>query len=121
MGEDTLLPGPAVLLAVAACTPSDAALLEGVLQNVDSANRDITIVTKAGRTITLTIRTDAKLASNGAAISLEALEPGVSVALDVDDDEREVHEVKAHDGKVTGRIERLETAASPSGPSTATW
>ncbi|MCH7554191.1 MAG: hypothetical protein IIC82_09380 [Chloroflexi bacterium] len=98
---------PAVILIVAACTPSEAALLEGVLQNVDSANGEITIVTKDGRTITLTIRTDATVESDGVTLSLEALEPGVSVELDVDDDEREVHEVKAHVAKVEGRIEAV--------------
>ena len=98
---------PALLLVVAACTPSDAALLEGVLQNVDSANGEITIITKDGRTITLTIRTDATVESDGVSLSLEALEPGVSVELDVDDDEREVHQVKAHIAKVEGRIEAV--------------
>ena len=77
---------PAVLLLVAACTPSDAALLEGILQNVDSANGEITIVTKDGRTITLIIRTDATVESDGVTVSRVKAVPGLKFDVTREDD-----------------------------------
>lgn len=64
-----------MLLAGIACTPSQAELLEGILHEVDAINGEITIVTKEGKTVTLTIATE----------NTEGLELGESVKVEVED------------------------------------
>ena len=98
---------PAVILAVAACTPSEAELIEGILRNVDSANGTITIETKDGQTVTLTISTDARVEADGSNAALEALEPGVSVEVDVEDDGQLVTEVRAALAKIEGTVSEI--------------
>ena len=73
-----------VFVAAIACTPSQQDLIEGILQSVDSVNGQMTIVTKDGRTVTITIATDAPVETDGASSALETLEPGVSVEVEVD-------------------------------------
>ncbi len=93
------------LVAVAsACTPSEAKLVEGILQNVDSVNGEITIVTEDGKTITLTIATEAQVETEGATSALETLEPGVSVEVEVNDDGQVAQHIKARLAKVEGVI-----------------
>ena len=58
------------LLAAIACTPIEAAYLEGVLQNVDALNGEITILTKDGKTLTLTIATEAPVVTEGSSSAL---------------------------------------------------
>ena len=94
----------AVLLGVLACTPADAQFLQGIFQDVDSANGEITIVTKDGKTITLTISTDAPVDTDGAASSFEALEPGVSIEVNVADDGEYATEISARQTKAKGSV-----------------
>ena len=98
----------AVLLGVLACTPADAQFLQGILQDVDSANEEITIVTKDGKTITLTISTDAPVDTDGAASSFEALEPGVSIEVNVADDGEHATEISARQTKAKGSVVSVE-------------
>ena len=96
------------LLAAIACTPSEAALLEGVLQNVDALNGEITIVTKDGKTLTLTIATEAPVGTEGSSSALETLETGATVYLEVDEDGQVVQSIKARQAKVKGIIVGIE-------------
>lgn len=98
------LVAPVMLLAAIACTPDQAQLLEGILQNVDAVNGEITLVTKDGKTVTLKISTDASVATEGASSAIEALEPGVSVEVDVDEDGQVAQSITARLAKVKGRI-----------------
>lgn len=97
-----------VLVVASACTPSEVKLVEGILQNVDSVNGEITIVTEDGRTITLTIATEAQVETEGATSALEALEPGVSVEVEVNDDGQVAQHIKARLAKVEGVIVGIE-------------
>lgn len=100
----------AVLLLVltVACTPRQEELVEGVLQNVDSVNGEITIVTKDGKTVTLTIATEAPVETEGASSAIETLEPGASVEVEVNDDGQIARRIKAHQAKVEGTIVGIE-------------
>ena len=99
----------AVLLLLAlACTPADVELIQGILQDVDSANGEITIVTKDGKTVTLTISTDATVETEGASSAIETLEPGASIEVEVNDDGRVAHHIRAHQAKLQGRIVGIE-------------
>ncbi|MFQ5873027.1 MAG: DUF5666 domain-containing protein [Dehalococcoidia bacterium] len=96
------------LLVAIACTPSEAALLKGILQNVDAVNGEITIVTKDGKTLTLTIATEAPVETDGASSALETLEPGTTVGLELDEDGQVVRRIEARQAKVEGIIVRIE-------------
>ena len=85
-----ILPKPAILvrfllllfsLAVA-CTPGEVQFIEGVLENVDTANGEITIVTKDDKTITLSIPTDDAENLEGPTTSVSALHAGVSLQIE---------------------------------------
>ena len=95
---------PLLLLVLIACTPAEMELIRGILQDVDTANGEITIVTEDGKTITLTISTDVSVETEGASSAIEALEPGTSIEVKVDDDGHLVHHIKAHQAKVEGVI-----------------
>ncbi len=97
-----------VLAVASACTPSEAKLVEGILQNVDSVNGEITIVTEDGKTITLTIATGAQVETEGATSALETLEPGTSVEVEVNDDGQVAQHIKARLAKVEGVIVGIE-------------
>ena len=96
------------LLLAIACTLSERELLDGILQNVDSANGEITIVTKDGKTITLTVATEAPVETEGASSALETLEPGASVKVEVNEDGRVVQRIEARQAKVKGVIIEIE-------------
>lgn len=93
---------PLLFILLLGCT--DGALIEGILQNVDSANGEITIVTKDGKTITLTISTDAPVETEGASSAIETLEPGISIEVEVDDDGLVAQLIRARQAKLQGRI-----------------
>ena len=95
---------PLMLLAAIACTPSELELLEGILQNVDSVNGEITIVTKDGKTVTLTIATEAPIDTEGATSALETLELGASVEVEVDEDGQVAQRIEARQAKIKGVI-----------------
>jgi len=106
-----------VLLAAIACDTAQVQLIEGVLQSVDSANGQITVVTKDGKTVTLTIATDAPVETEGAGSTLpgstfpptvETLEPGASITVEVNDDRQVAQRVKARQAKVEGVIVKVE-------------
>ncbi|MDP2729076.1 MAG: DUF4382 domain-containing protein [Dehalococcoidales bacterium] len=96
------------LIGSFACTPGQEKLVEGILQNVDSANGEITIVTRDGRTITLTIDTEGTVETEEGTSSLRTLEPGASVEVKVSKDERVARGIKAHQAKVEGTIVSIE-------------
>lgn len=98
---------PLLLMVLIACTAAEGALIEGILQNVDSANGEITIVTKDGKTITLTISTDAPVETVGASSAIETLEPGTSIEVEVDDDGLVAQRIKARQAKLQGRIAEI--------------
>jgi len=95
---------PLAILLVLACTASQAALVEGILQNIDAANGEITIATKDGKTITFTIATEAPVETEGASSALETLEPGASVKVEVDDNGQVVQHIEARQAKAKGFI-----------------
>ena len=97
-----------VLVAAIACTPREAELLEGILQNVDAVNGEITIVTKDGKTMTLTIATETLVETEGTSSTLETLEPGASVEVEVSDDGQVARRINARLAKVEGVIVQIE-------------
>ncbi len=105
-----ILAAIAVLLLTlsVACTPAQADILEGILQNVDAANGEITIVTKDGKTVTVTIATDASVETEGTPSTLENLEPGVSVEVEVNDDGQVARRIKAQQAEIEGVIVGIE-------------
>ena len=93
-----------LLMLVTACEGVDAELLAGILQNIDSANGEITIVTKDGKTVTLTIATEAPVDTEGASSALETLESGASVEIEVSNNGQLAQRIKARQAKVEGVI-----------------
>lgn len=96
------------LLASVACTTQERERLEGLLQNVDAVNGEITVVTKDGKTIKLKIATEAPVTAEGTSSTLEALVPGTNVQVDLDKKTQVVREVKARLAEVEGRIVTIE-------------
>ncbi|MBI2328577.1 MAG: DUF4382 domain-containing protein, partial [Chloroflexi bacterium] len=92
------------LVVATACTPRQAELVEGILQNVDAANGEITIVTKDGKTVTVTIATDTSVETEGASSTPETLEPGASVEVEVNDDGKVARRIKARQAEIEGTI-----------------
>ncbi|MFC1899511.1 DUF4382 domain-containing protein, partial [Chloroflexota bacterium] len=86
-----------IMVFTVACTPSETKQLEGIIQNVDSVNGEVTIVTEDGETITVTITTDTSLESDGNAASLDQLEAGVSIEVEVNEDSQVVDQITARD------------------------
>ena len=77
------------LVATAACTPAEIEQLRGVLQNVDSANGKITIVTEDGKTITLKIDTETETTAEGDNVTIRSLKPGSSVEVEVKEKDKD--------------------------------
>ena len=97
-----------MLVVAMACTDAQAKLLEGILQNVDSANGEITIITKDGKTVTLTIASEAPVETEGASSAVETLEPGASVKVEVNEDGQVVRRITAQQAKTKGLIVEIE-------------
>ncbi len=97
-----------VLAFTSACAPNTIEQLEGVLQNVDAANGEITIVTKDGQTITLKIDTEASVETEGASSTLETLEIGVPIQIEINEDNQVVQRIKAHQTEVDGVIIQID-------------
>ncbi|MBI4180323.1 MAG: DUF4382 domain-containing protein [Chloroflexi bacterium] len=103
----------ATLVTAAACTPAEAKALQGVLKNVDSANGTITIVTKDGKTVTVKIATETGVSTNGTSTSIETLEPGASVDVEIeknDKDDRVARHIEARQAEVAGIITGIESS-----------
>lgn len=96
------------MLATAACTPSEVAALEGILQEVDSANGQITIVTKDGKTVTLDITTETEVVADGDSSTLGSLAPGASVEIEVKKNGKVASHIKARQAEVEGTIVGIE-------------
>ena len=75
---------------------------------MDFVNGEITIVTKDGKIVTLTIATEAPVETEGASSALETLELGASVEVEVDEERRVAHRIKARQAKVEGVIVDIE-------------
>ena len=96
---------PVAALIMAACTSAELELLQGILQDVDTVSGEITIVTEDGRTITFTIESDADVDTVDSTTTLEGLETGATVNVEVDDDDETVaRHVRIRLRKVEGRI-----------------
>jgi hypothetical protein len=99
---------PAALMAVLACTPGEAKLLEGVLQNVDSISGETTIKLKDGGTITVNLK-DVSVEGLRTAAGSPSLEPGNQVSVQVDKNNAP-QKLKAHVAEVEGAIKSLDQA-----------
>ena len=96
-----------LFLAAVACGGVEAEVIEGLLQNVDSASGQITIVTKDGKTVTLTIDTEAPVESEGTSSTLESLEIGASLEAEVDENNQVLGNIKARQAKIEGTIKEI--------------
>jgi hypothetical protein len=81
-GFTTLLISSLLLVSAACKVPSESDIIEGILENVDEMNGEITIVTNDGETITIKISTDGEEDEESPEIS--KLEVGSVVKLDAD-------------------------------------
>jgi hypothetical protein len=81
-GFTTLLISSLLLVSAACKVPSESDIIEGILENVDEMNGEITIVTNDGETITIKISTDGEEDEESPEIS--ELEVGSVVKLDAD-------------------------------------
>ena len=93
-----------LIMVVIACTTSEAELIQGILQNVDSVNGKVTVATKDGRTVNLEIATETPVETEGAPSTLDALEPGASVEVEVGKGGQVARHIKARQAKVEGVI-----------------
>lgn len=96
-------------LAATACTPEEIQTLNGVLQNVDSANGKITFVTKDGKTVTVKINTQTTVSAEGATANLSSLAPGAEIEVKVKKDGEVANEIKAKQAEVEGNITKIES------------
>lgn len=87
-----------------ACTPAQAQQLEGILKNVDAISGNITIVTKDGKTVTLTIPADASIAVGGATSNITTLEPGATIKIEIDKEGKVARHIEARQAEVEGTI-----------------
>lgn len=96
-----------VFPVLSACTPQEAKALSGIIQNIDTVNGKITVVTKDGQThvITIASRTDVQI--DGASVSMEALEPGTEIEVELEDDRSTASSVGAKLSKVEGTISAI--------------
>jgi ABC-type Fe3+-hydroxamate transport system substrate-binding protein len=100
--------GAVVLLS--ACTTEQQKLLEGVLQNVDSANGKITIVDKDGQTHVITIQSGSVQTQSGSS-AIEGLEPGTKVKIEMEDEDN-ARKVDAELARVSGTISQADAVSS---------
>ena len=106
--------GPLMLMAAIVCVqPSDenvvdGKVLEGILQNVDSVNSEITIETKDGETVTLKLGADAPVEADGTSSDLGSLVAGASIEVEVKDDGRVVQRIKSRQAKAEGVVVGME-------------
>ena len=82
-----------ILLVALACTPQEEKLLQGILENVDSVNGQITVVTRDGETITLNFVTDEAL-HDGIAFTSESFNPGDTVVVEVNEEDQSIQDIE---------------------------
>lgn len=87
------------LAATSACTPEEAQLLKGILENVDSAKGTVTITTNDGKTVTLKIDTKTEVNSEGANVTAIKLETGAPVEIKVKKGDRNEQVAQRIDAK----------------------
>lgn len=97
-----------MLLVATGCAPDEIERLEGILQNVDTINGEITMSLKDGRVVTLTIATDAPVETEGASSTLETLEPGASIEVEVNEDGQVVQHINARLAKAEGVVVEID-------------
>lgn len=95
------------LMVTSACTPEEVKLLEGLLENVDSANGKITIVTDDGKTVTVKIDTETKVETQDAASDVTSLKPGTSVEVEVKEREQTVRRIKTRETEESSTSKRV--------------
>ena len=101
-----------IVLTAAGCDATAGEILKGVLQSVDSVEGEVTIVTKDGKTVTLDLGTEAQVETDEAGSTLpstlppsvEVLEPGASVEVEVNEGGQVVQRIKAKQRKVEGTV-----------------
>ncbi|MEE8412996.1 MAG: hypothetical protein V3R96_00435 [Dehalococcoidales bacterium] len=81
------------LAVTSACTPSEVEQLEGILQSVDAAKGEITIVTNDGQTVTYKVDSGASVDTDEAS-TLDTLEVGAFVQIEVDEESQVVQAIK---------------------------
>lgn len=94
-------------LIASACTPAQMQQLEGLLQNIDTANGTLTITTKDGKTVTVTIASNSQVKASGTNTSVFALEPGTNVKVEERDGVARV--INAQVANVQGTITTLQS------------
>ncbi len=103
-----------VLMGTSACQiPGDSELIEGILQNVDEINGEMTIVTKDGETITIKITKDTPLSDEAG--GTDKLEVGSAVILETDKRnvvERRTETLKVADAVTTDVAPNTDTAST---------
>lgn len=99
-----------VLAFISACTPNEVDQLEGIIQNVDAAKGEITIVTKDGQTVTLNIDTEAQVEAQGSPSTIDTLEIGASIQVEVNEDNQVVQRIEVHQAEeeVVENVEVVE-------------
>ncbi|PKB58629.1 MAG: hypothetical protein BZY83_06135 [SAR202 cluster bacterium Casp-Chloro-G2] len=98
----------ALMVLALACTTADGQLVQGILQDVDTANGEITIVTMDGKTITLTISTDTAVDTQGEVSSVDTLEPGAAVEVRMSGDGERTTKLSARQAKIEGNVIAIE-------------
>ncbi|MBI2831628.1 MAG: hypothetical protein HYX79_05150 [Chloroflexi bacterium] len=106
MGMVLLVAVSGLAMLASACTPAEIQQLEGLLQNVDTANGKITITTKDGKTVTVNISTDSQVKASGANSSVFTLEPGTTVKIEEKDGVAKVVDERV--AKVEGSITQAQ-------------
>ncbi|MDP3880033.1 MAG: DUF4382 domain-containing protein [Dehalococcoidales bacterium] len=108
LGIPLALVAVTALVTVSACTPAEAKALEGILEKVDTVNGEITVVTRDGKTVVLTIATEASVETEEESSTLETLQPGASVEIRVDKDEKVAQRIKARQAEMGGVIVHID-------------
>ncbi len=83
-----------LLVSASACQPSEPEQIEGIIQNVDAANGEITIVTEDGETITFNIDPEVSVDAQGSPTTFDKLEIGASIQVEVNEDNQVVQGIK---------------------------
>ncbi len=74
---------PVVLMATTACQmQGDYEMIEGILQNVDEINGEMTVVTKDGETITIKITKDTPIDTENGSADVNKVEVGSTIKLE---------------------------------------
>ena len=101
--------GVLVLLAAMACTPAEAELIQGILQNVDSISGEVTVELQDGETVTINLK-DVTVQELRQGVGTASLGAGDPVTLERDEND-EVKILKAHVTEVEGIITSIDPDA----------